>query len=689
MDDSKSIKSNINSEMKLFEKFVDETVFSDDESLFPNNSDYENSDDSDVSINLSEIDIGVSQENSTLYDKLNQQIRKYICEVIEINGNCIIQFKRHFRENIDDLKPLLPFLIDKKYDSKKIVFIYNPHVKSFNTFFVLCGNPKSNFEDYKVNDRQLLFPSITHQFIKDKILSKTSEEFKNKEKLDEINYEPSNALAFLQKSKSSTSFNIGSFFTKSFPTTTTSTSTRTGIINPGNNCYLNALLQMLYDITSFRENILANNTQSNFITTNAELLDRYYTLKMYNSMFILSNIIDNKEFDEFVEKNKKISPEKLTELYYEKFINTAKNRQAEEKLKDDKIEFLQNLYGNSSGSSSIINKDYEQTFNEDIDLNEALIQQLIQDINRDPQGKKDLLIHLLKRFFENIEGTKTNLSFEPLLIPLLLFGNIEQQDTAEAFQAIVAILDINGESFFGNIEHSFTSTKYFTDSDEDFNNIKASLPDSRRLSEKTDANQKVFNLNLDEDSDTSIQALIDIQENPKINYGQFVNSNIGLNAEDTERYNAIMNENFLKLQNNNNDFFNSFTRDTATDFKDYIIFYLVRESFEHDVIDTRVLIEEITIEGQIYEPVGLIVRNGNNFAGHFYYIDIMNKKKYNDSFVSICGNECLNEEVLTSWRMALYRKKGLSGGRKINKTLSYGSKRKTFRVSRRKRIKSL
>jgi hypothetical protein len=689
MDDSKSIKSNINSEMKLFEKFVDETVFSDDESLFPNNSDYENSDDSDVSINLSEIGIGVSQENSTLYDKLNQQIRKYICEVIEINGNCIIQFKRHFRENIDDLKPLLPFLIDKKYDSKKIVFIYNPHVKSFNTFFVLCGNPKSNFEDYKVNDRQLLFPSITHQFIKDKILSKTSEEFKNKEKLDEINYEPSNALAFLQKSKSSTSFNIGSFFTKSFPTTTTSTSTRTGIINPGNNCYLNALLQMLYDITSFRENILANNTQSNFITTNAELLDRYYTLKMYNSMFILSNIIDNKEFDEFVEKNKKISPEKLTELYYEKFINTAKNRQAEEKLKDDKIEFLQNLYGNSSGSSSIINKDYEQTFNDDIDLNEALIRQLIQDINRDPQGKKDLLIHLLKRFFENIEGTKTNLSFEPLLIPLLLFGNIEQQDTAEAFQAIVAILDINGESFFGNIEHSFTSTKYFTDSDEDFNNIKASLPDSRRLSEKTDANQKVFNLNLDEDSDTSIQALIDIQENPKINYGQFVNSNIGLNAEDTERYNAIMNENFLKLQNNNNDFFNSFTRDTATDFKDYIIFYLVRESFEHDVIDTRVLIEEITIEGQIYEPVGLIVRNGNNFAGHFYYIDIMNKKKYNDSFVSICGNECLNEEVLTSWRMALYRKKGLSGGRKINKTLSYGSKRKTFRVSRRKRIKSL
>ena len=686
MDDSKSIKSNINGEMKLFEKFVDETVFSDDENS--DNSDYENSDDSDDSINLSEINVEV-QENSTLYDKLNQQIRKYICEVIEINGNCIIQFKRHFRENIDDLKPLLPFLIYKKYDSKKIVFIHNPRVKSFNTFFVLCGNPKSNFEDYKVNDRQLLFPSITHQFIKDKILSKTSEEFKNKEKLDEINYEPSNALAFLQKSKSSTSFNIGSFFTKSFPTTTTSTSTRTGIINPGNNCYLNALLQMLYDITSFRENILANNTQSNFITTNAELLDRYYTLKMYNSMFILSNIIDNKEFDEFVEKNKKISPEKLTELYYEKFINTAKNRQAEEKLKDDKIEFLQNLYGNSSGSSSIINKDYEQTFNDDIDLNEALIRQLIQDINRDPQGKKDLLIHLLKRFFENIEGTKTNLSFEPLLIPLLLFGNIEQQDTAEAFQAIVAILDINGESFFGNIEHSFTSTKYFTDSDEDFNNIKASLPDSRRLSEKTDANQKVFNLNLDEDSDTSIQALIDIQENPKINYGQFVNSNIGLNAEDTERYNAIMNENFLKLQNNNNDFFNSFTRDTATDFKDYIIFYLVRESFEHDVIDTRVLIEEITIEGQIYEPVGLIVRNGNNFAGHFYYIDIMNKKKYNDSFVSICGNECLNEEVLTSWRMALYRKKGLSGGRKINKTLSYGSKRKTFRVSRRKRIKSL
>ena len=686
MDDSKSIKSNINGEMKLFEKFVDETVFSDDENS--DNSDYENSDDSDDSINLSEINVEV-QENSTLYDKLNQQIRKYICEVIEINGNCIIQFKRHFRENIDDLKPLLPFLIYKKYDSKKIVFIHNPRVKSFNTFFVLCGNPKSNFEDYKVNDRQLLFPSITHQFIKDKILSKTSEEFKNKEKLDEINYEPSNALAFLQKSKSSTSFNIGSFFTKSFPTTTTSTSTRTGIINPGNNCYLNALLQMLYDITSFRENILANNTQSNFITTNAELLDRYYTLKMYNSMFILSNIIDNKEFDEFVEKNKNISPEKLTELYYEKFINTAKNRQAEEKLKDDKIEFLQNLYGNSSGSSSIINKDYEQTFNDDIDLNEALIRQLIQDINRDPQGKKDLLIHLLKRFFENIEGTKTNLSFEPLLIPLLLFGNIEQQDTAEAFQAIVAILDINGESFFGNIEHSFTSTKYFTDSDEDFNNIKASLPDSRRLSEKTDANQKVFNLNLDEDSDTSIQALIDIQENPKINYGQFVNSNIGLNAEDTERYNAIMNENFLKLQNNNNDFFNSFTRDTATDFKDYIIFYLVRESFEHDVIDTRVLIEEITIEGQIYEPVGLIVRNGNNFAGHFYYIDIMNKKKYNDSFVSICGNECLNEEVLTSWRMALYRKKSLAGGKKINKTLSYGSKRKTFRVSRRKRIKSL
>ena len=680
MDDSKSIKSNINGEMKMFEKFVDETVFSDDESPFI-------SDDSDDSINLSEIDIGVSQENPTLYEKLNQQIQKYICEVIEINGNCTIQFKIHFRENIDYLQPLLPFLIDKKYDSKKIVFIYNPRLTSFNTFFVLCGNPKSNFEDYKVNNERLLFPSITHPFIEDKILSKTIEEFENKEKLGKINYEPSSAVNFLQKSKSSTSSNIESFFTKSFPTTTTST--RTGIINPGNNCYLNALLQMLYDITFFRENILANNTQSNFITTNAELLDRYYTLKMYNSMFILSNIIDNTEFDKLVETNKNLTFQELTQIYEKQFMNSAKNNKAEEKLKADKIDFLQNLYGNSSGSSSIINKDYEQTFNEDIDLNEALIQQLIIDINRDPQGKKDLLIHLLKRFFENIEGTKTNLSFEPLLIPLLLFGNIEQQETAEAFQAIVAILDIDGDSFFGNIEHSFTSTKYFTDSDEDFNNIKASLTDSRRLSEKTDANQKVFNLNFYENSNTSIQTLIEIQATPKINYGEIVNSNIGLNEEDTERYNAINNENVLKLQNNNYDFFNSFTQDTATNFKDYIIFYLVRESFEHDVIDTRVLIEEITIEGQIYEPVGLIVRNGNNVAGHFYYIDIMNKTKYNDSFVSICDNECLNEEVLTSWRMALYRKKSLAGGRKINKTLSYGSKRKTFRVSRRKRIKSL
>ena len=76
MDDSKSIKSNINGEMKLFEKFVDETVFSDDDNS--DNSDYENSDDSDDSINLSEIDIGVSQENPTLYEKLNQQIQKYI-----------------------------------------------------------------------------------------------------------------------------------------------------------------------------------------------------------------------------------------------------------------------------------------------------------------------------------------------------------------------------------------------------------------------------------------------------------------------------------------------------------------------------------------------------------------------------------------------------------------------------------
>ena len=55
MDDSKSIKSNINSEMKLFEKFVDETVFSDDESLFPNNSDYENSDDSSMTNILSSL----------------------------------------------------------------------------------------------------------------------------------------------------------------------------------------------------------------------------------------------------------------------------------------------------------------------------------------------------------------------------------------------------------------------------------------------------------------------------------------------------------------------------------------------------------------------------------------------------------------------------------------------------------
>ena len=172
----------------------------------------------------------------------------------------------------------------------------------------------------------------------------------------------------------------------------------------------------------------------------------------------------------------------------------------------------------------------------------------------------------------------------------------------------------------------------------------------------------------------NIQTLITKQEQPKLNMGSLVNKSDNITGKELQRYNDNYTQNIVKQNEKQEDFFNSFTIDTRENFKEYILFYLVRELVDSKVNTTPVTLTTITIKGQSYDPIGVIVRTGNNAAGHFYYIDIKNKKKYNDSYVSDCEN-CFDKEVLSYWRMALYKKSSKKGGSR------------KFRASRRKQIK--
>ena len=56
---------------------------------------------------------------------------------------------------------------------------------------------------------------------------------------------------------------------------------RNGLINPGNNCYLNALIQLLYDIDDFKNIILQKPKR---IDENKTIFDEYYNFKMASGL---------------------------------------------------------------------------------------------------------------------------------------------------------------------------------------------------------------------------------------------------------------------------------------------------------------------------------------------------------------------------------------------------------------------
>jgi hypothetical protein len=585
----------------------------------------------------------------------------FICEVIYETEKCIIKFReqnksRKTSEDVNKLQPLLQFL-SKEHSNKPLEFIKieNNIEPVFNAFFVFVqiDNDVEN-SIYKINTNSLsgyIFPSLMADFVDSSLLN----EIKNRLQENEITKEQiitTNFDTIKEQIRDTHKTDTDTEFVETIlaPTYMPILS-RNGLINPGNNCYLNALIQLLYDIDDFKNKILK---KPQIIDENKTIFDEYYNFKMISGLISSISQTSKTEFDKINDDSTKTTDQKEIDINM-LLSNTEENEDEDDDQIKLKSDVLSKLYGESVNSENY--KEFNERFIADILSKEINIKTKLLELNENEKkkDKKSLLILLLQSFFENISGTKNNLTYEPLILPLLLFGNFNQQETDEAFKKIYEILVFNDDfQFFDTIGAMFNSNKYFIKDENEFNENKNKTSDKLEkivVSSKTEK-EIIVNLNLNYDlaaENFTIPILLEKQSEPQIIRGTLVKTDNEITGFQEDYDNK--NSNFT------NDTFNSFEKDTFNSFGKYILFYLKRENYITqaltEVNDTPVEIEEIIdIDGKKYKAIGVIVRIGEGYSGHFYYINLEDKKKYDDSHI----NELIESEIMNKqWRMVLYK----------------------------------
>ena len=606
------------------------------------------------------------QYDFDIYSSTSKSKTFYICE---IQGNNIKCKKCNTKEFIDSLNtklvipPLYKYLINSNISIDNVDFTLDDTISNISCFFVagdLTTDPPALFTN--MESTYFIDPTQQRQILSNYIKKYTTNI--GVQSLFDDTYGISNAISGLTSSSSPSnsprglSMSSPSSSPRGSPRGLSSTgSFRQGIINPGANCYINALIQLLNDIPDFKTNIKTINTETAIPNEFKPIFTRYYELKMYQDMFNYSK--QSTELETIWNSTIISMEEKLEKL--DKILLQPKT----DELNEIEQDILSSLYpcGNEC------NIDLKSQFRADIDGHENEIKAFI--ITLTPHRKKMLLAYLLQKFFKTIEGDN-KISFEPLILPLLLFGDFEQHDTLDAFVEINKILDES--TFFDTIKTTFTSSKYFIKDQAEFNIYSVSERRDRMLSTKTETNI-VVNVNFDEGYNipTDISQLLNAQSQPRIVPDSLLRNSLINDSTILQEYNS----DYSSKENNNVPSFNAFTQDIISDTQDYIVVCLIRESGDGQSINkVQVDIVNIEIDGKIYEPIGVLVRTGDVGAGHFYYVDIIRNTVYNDGHVYVIDDPT---EMLTNWRLVLYK----------NSAVYNGGKRKKFRVSRRKKIKSL
>ena len=622
---------------------------------------------------LTKIDIG----DATKLDKdFDEKYLYFVCEVICKPEKCIIKFReqdksRKTSEDVNKLQPLLQYL-SKENSNKSLEFIKieNDADLKCSAFFVFVKNDITILENsiYKINTNSLsgyIFPSISADFVDGRVLQEKQNRLQ--EKQNEITKEQIITTNFdtikeqiieTHKTDKDTVVETilgptGAQTSLGVEQTGVKLSSRNGLINPGNNCYLNALIQLLYDIDDFKNIILQ---KPKIIDENKTIFDEYYNFKMTSGLISSISQTSKTEFDKINDDETKTPEQKEIEINI--LLSNTEEKEDDEQIKL-KREVFSKLYGEPANSENYkeFNDKCNNRFIADILLKEINIKKKLLEFNEKgkEEDKKSLLILLLQSFFENISGTQNNLTYEPLILPLLLFGDFDQQETDEAFKKIYEILVFNDDfQFFDTIGAMFNSNKYFIKDENEFNENKnktSSELEKIVISSKTEK-EIIVNLNIGPDLEkNTIPILLEKQSEPQIIRGSVINTENKI--KDFEQDYNYKNSNFT------NDTFNSFEKDTITDFKKYILFYLKREEYidqtQTKLNDTPVEIEDfIDIDGKKYKAIGVIVRIGKGRSGHFYYIKLDDKKIYNDASINEL-NETESGTMEKQWRIVLYK----------------------------------
>jgi hypothetical protein len=627
---------------------------------------------------LTKIKIDEATDLDTSFDK---KCLYFICEVIYETEKCIIKFReqnksRKTSEDVNKLQPLLQFL-SKEHSNKSLEFIKieNDIEPVFNALFVFVqiDNDVEN-SIYKININNLsgyIFPSLMADFVDSSLLNEiknrqTNNTFEEKKILPTSvvnNFsEKIESLKLKQNTVVEEQTSVIPTDVKILPPTepTPTTLSRKGLKNPGNNCYLNSIIQLLYDVDDFKTAVLSENPTT-LNEENKKLFDEYYNLYNINDFISSINKDKKRQFDQLVKDKDKQELKKLLII-------------DENGLKD---KIFSKLYNEGNFKS---HKEFDKKFKDYIEIKETNIKQILLELNENGKEKdlKSLLLFLLQSFFKNISAEEKNLTYEPLILPLLLFGDFNQQETDEALKKIIGILSIDDFKGFDNLGAIFNSTKYYMKDEQDFINNKGknSVDLSDRVISNTSTKETTVPLILDnvknDNKKLNIKTLLEKQSEPII-YGIFkpdTNINILGFTDDyyikKNLYDKYITDNNLQSYTNNQrkeDFekknANTFIKDSYISFEKYVLFYLNREKYDvvlnkKSVLHTPVEIEDlIEQDGKKYKAIGVIVRLGEEGAGHFYYINYKNKKQYNDEYIS----ELTETETETEkyWRLVLYK----------------------------------
>ena len=438
-----------------------------------------------------------------------------------------------------------------------------------------------------------------------------------------------------------------------------------GGVSVSNACYINAMLQMLIDIDKFLEYILFMNEtikQQELTTINTniqEILTQFSTV-----VGITENLSEFLIFVyNFLKTDDQPNVNDINEI--QQIIDSLNPVNSDVKTALLRIGNIIQMFGFPTSDIGNGNRDLTQSFTYNNNGKKKLLGENHGDdlYNYRAFGKKFGVLH-----YNTDDYNMLTLGNNNLPSPLDYLGNLEKHLVKlEAFEkkhnTITSLKQIF-EYVIDGIKSTEESTK----------NVIKAVQDVQ-----TNIGYKGVEIGKQEDA-TAVYSLINVvfEEELFKKYGLNVKQQMYVSADYATHFLSPVN---LPANNNNNTLSSVIENNVSmkpenVDSQKYIVFANSQSLNKFD---------SITIDGKQFNPIGIVQHLGGSTTsgatgGHYIYYSFKTGKTFNDEAVSQLNE---NEKQTSFTRcVALYERYGDSSA-------ASGGSRKTFRVSRRKKVRPL